>query len=145
MAPESPARRRWPRLLAVVLAVVVPALLTWLFWRTTPPVGGYALAPGGETSSPGTAPALYAPATLDPAALYAQNCASCHGASLEGTPRGVALRRPSWPYAQNGAALVRLIHEGRGLTMPSFRGRLSQQQIEALATYLQDANRAPAP
>ena len=65
---------------------------------------------------------------------------------MGGTPRGVALRRSPWPYAQDQAALIRLIYEGRGLTMPSFRGRLSQQQIEILARYLTDANGpTPAP
>ena len=30
--------------------------------------------------------ALSAPAAADPASLYAENCASCHGAKLEGQP-----------------------------------------------------------
>lgn len=141
MAPETPSRPSLSRWVPVLLAVLVPALLVWLFWRTTPPVGGYAQRPGGGE---GAKPSSYAASALEPAALYAQNCASCHGPDLRGTPAGTALKRPNWPYGQNGELLVRIIYEGRGLRMPSFGGRLSRQQITALSAWLQEANASGA-
>jgi len=143
MAPDSPARTGFGRWFPFVLAAAVPALLAGLFWRTTPPVGGYAQRPpSGAPSASSVAPE--AQAAPDAAGLYARNCASCHGADLGGTPAGVALRRPDWPYSNNRELLVRVLYEGRGLRMPSFGGRLSQQQITALAAWLQAANGAPA-
>jgi mono/diheme cytochrome c family protein len=35
---------------------------------------------------------------------------------------------------------VNVIHQGRGLAMPGFDGRLRNQQIERLADYLQAQN-----
>jgi len=137
MAPDDRARTGFRRWLPFVLAAAIPALLAWLFWRTTPPGGGYAQLPG---AAPASAATPYAPTAPAPGTLYAQNCASCHGPDLAGTPAGPSLKRPDWPYAGDRELLVRVLYEGRGLRMPSFGGRLSQQQITALAAWLQEAN-----
>ncbi len=121
-------------------AILLPALLTFLFWRTTPPVGGWAQSPAPSSSAPAPSGAS-APGSPD--LLYAQNCAKCHGTDLAGKT-GPALKRPGWPYGKNRDLLVNVIYQGRGLKMPAFGGRLTRQQIESLADYLQGAN-APAP
>lgn len=135
------------RLLALAAAVVVPAALAVLFWSTTPTVGGwgkYAAGPaqsgrgGVDYTQNGRIPV--SASSSDPKDLYAANCATCHGADLKGGRIGPALVRPGWPYAQDRDLLVKVIHEGRGLTMPGFDGRLSNRQIEALADFLQKKN-----
>ena len=138
--------RRGRRAMAVAAAVIIPAVLVVLFWRTTPTVGGwgkYAAGPaqsgmgGVDYSQNGRIPVDAK--SDDPKILFANNCASCHGADMKGRV-GPALVRPGWPYAQNRDLLVKIIHEGRGLTMPGFDGRLSNRQIAALADYLEQQN-----
>jgi mono/diheme cytochrome c family protein len=137
-APVQGSATRW---LAVAAAVVLPAALTLLFWKT-------ALA-GRETSGRLVAPApeatrRSAPAgSLDGPALYAENCAVCHGADLQGSGTVPALLRKNWPYQDRRDLLIQIVHRGRGLTMPAFEGRLSNRQIEAVADYLNARNVAP--
>jgi len=141
---ERPARRRW---IAIAVAVLVPTALTVAFWRTTPTVGGWgkgttqeetARASAVDYSQNGRMP-LGAAAT-DPKSLYLRNCASCHGADLEGGRIGPALKTPKWPYGKDRDLLVKVIHQGRGLSMPGFEGRLNNQQIESLTVWLQEQN-----
>ena len=131
----------------MVIAVVVPAALALLFWSTTPTVGGWGKYGVRGQSSPSDAVDYsqngrlpIGAAASDPRSLYLQNCASCHGANLEGGRIGPALKRPDWPYKKDRDALIKLIHQGRGLTMPAFDGRVNNQQIEAIAGYLQEEN-----
>jgi cytochrome c551 len=138
--------RRRGRLLAIGAAAVIPAALAILFWRTTPTVGGwgrYAAGPasggqgGVDYTQNGRIPVDAG--STDPKVLYGNNCASCHGSDLKGKI-GPALVRPGWPYAQNRDLLIKVIHEGRGLTMPGFDGRLSNQQIQRIADYIEQQN-----
>lgn len=147
---QSPSKGMSKRGVAIAVAIVIPFVLTLLFWRTTPAVGGW-----GQSGSAAQAPAAvdYAQngrlpvggAATDPRSIYLQNCAACHGASLEGGRVGPALKTPKWPFGQNRDLLVKVIHQGRGLTMPGFDGRLNNQQIEALADYLQSENGVKKP
>ena len=142
---EVDGRLLW-RILGIMAAVVIPTVLTFLFWRTTPTVGGWGTGTGlaGAPSSSvaysqnGRIPA--GQTDVPPAALFQQSCARCHGADLAGTDKVPALRQSHWPYAQNRDFLIKVIHQGRGLTMPGFEGKLSNQQIESLADYLQKEN-----
>jgi cytochrome c551 len=145
---ETNGGRRRGRLLAIGAAAVIPAALAILFWRTTPIVGGwggYAAGPasggqgGVDYTQNGRIPVDAG--STDPKVLYGNNCASCHGSDLKGKI-GPALVRPGWPYAQNRDLLIKVIHEGRGLTMPGFDGRLSNQQIQRIADYIEQQNAA---
>jgi mono/diheme cytochrome c family protein len=147
MAEETDGKKKrlgWA--LGIALAAVVPATLSVLFWRTTPVAGGWAGL--GAQAEGGAARGRYGKespvgsgqAALSPEEVYRGSCARCHGAGLEGTGAVPALKRPNWPYAHNRDLLVRIIHQGRGLAMPGYEGKLSNRQIEALADWLQAAN-----
>ncbi len=134
--------------LGVAAAVVLPAALSLIFWGTTPAVGGWSQV--GVSPSESSAGVDYSEngrlpvgaATTSGRSLYLQNCSKCHGANLAGTVTIPALKRPNWPYSKDRDLLIKIIHQGRGLTMPSFDGRLSNQQIEAIADYIQSENGA---
>ncbi len=71
--------------------------------------------------------------------LFEARCAVCHG--LDGAPRGPAaaagdLGDPDW-QARNGSAAIReVIVEGRG-KMPSFSGKLSDDELQRIVAYVQ--------
>jgi len=79
---------------------------------------------------------LAGPALADPAALYAERCAGCHGEGrLGGT--GPALI-PESLGRMRGPALETVIAQGRAATqMPAFGGTIAAPDIAALAEYLQ--------
>ena len=71
-------------------------------------------------------------------ALFAQQCASCHGAEGLGDQ---ALGAPNltdgiWLYGGERLDIQRTVHQGRGGVMPAWTGRLSEEQITALAVYV---------
>lgn len=86
--------------------------------------------------------------------LYAQNCASCHGANLEGQPnwrrRLDTGRMPAPPHDESGHTwhhsdqdLFKMTKFGVGAVipgyesdMPAFEGILSDQQIIFVLTYI---------
>jgi mono/diheme cytochrome c family protein/DNA-binding beta-propeller fold protein YncE len=76
--------------------------------------------------------AVAAPAAADPAKLYAEHCASCHGADRFGG-MGPALL-PSNLERLRKTSAVEAIAQGRVATqMPGFADRLSSAEIRALA------------
>lgn len=79
--------------------------------------------------------ALSAPALADPAQIYAEDCAGCHGADrLGGT--GPALI-PETLRRMRGPDLYQVIAEGRAATqMPAFEGVIPETEIAALADWL---------
>lgn len=139
MAESAPVKGTAFRWLAVAAAVALPAALSLLFWRTA--LAGRETGPA-PAAPPSAAPVSAPSVTLDGAAVYRQNCAACHGADLKGSGTTPALLRDRWPYAERRELLIQIIHRGRGLTMPAFEGRLSNQQIEAVADYLNGRNAA---
>jgi mono/diheme cytochrome c family protein/DNA-binding beta-propeller fold protein YncE len=85
---------------------------------------------------------LAAPAAAEPdaAKLFAEHCASCHGADRLGA-QGPALL-PENLGRLTGARAAAVIAEGRGATqMPGFGQTLDKTEIEALAAYI--ATRLP--
>lgn len=142
MTETAASKASLARWLAAAAAVVIPAALTLLFWKTA--LAGRETPVGPPKSvSPQASRAPAAGGTLDGAALYAENCAVCHGADLQGSGTVPALLRKNWPYADHRDLLIQIVHRGKGLTMPAFEGRLSNRQIEALADYLNGRNAAP--
>ena len=87
--------------------------------------------------------------------VYAEHCAACHGANLEGQPdwkvRLPSGRLPAPPHDASGhtwhhpdAVLFRIVEEGTSAVvgdryesdMPAFGGILSDAEIEAVLAYL---------
>jgi mono/diheme cytochrome c family protein len=84
--------------------------------------------------------------------LYDQQCADCHGVNGDGKgPRGSEMAERLWSWARgegpgiftdinyiiqrNPSELTSAILDGHGL-MPSYRGKLSADQLNALVDYV---------
>ncbi|MBR1217772.1 cytochrome-c oxidase, cbb3-type subunit III [Bradyrhizobium sp. U87765 SZCCT0131] len=70
--------------------------------------------------------------------LFADNCASCHGADGKGNQELGApnLTDRIWLYGSDEATLIETITNGRGGVMPAWTGRLDEPTIKALAVYV---------
>ena len=90
--------------------------------------------------------ALFAIAVVLPAvaeepdgkALYASKCAMCHGA--DGVAKKMAegsanLNDPEWQKKTPAEAVEKVIHDGKG-KMTKFEGKLTAEQIKAVAAYV---------
>ena len=81
--------------------------------------------------------AIPAAAQSDGAGLYSRNCASCHGASLQGTGLGPALSRQTYRYGGSADDLARIIRNGIvSQGMPAFGAALSEEEVAAIAAFL---------
>jgi mono/diheme cytochrome c family protein len=88
-----------------------------------------------------SAGALRAQQPVDAPSLFAKTCASCHGA--KGTPSPAMARSMGIPDFTSGAlasipdsVLKNTIANGKGRMMPSYKARLSAEQITALVRYI---------
>lgn len=74
------------------------------------------------------------------AALFAENCAACHGDNAMGlTDTGAPnLTDAYWTYGGDRAAIRQSIYHGRAGTMPAWEGRLSPADIKLLTLYVLD-------
>jgi cytochrome c oxidase cbb3-type subunit 3 len=67
--------------------------------------------------------------------LFVQfNCSGCHGNGGGGS--GPALMDDAWIYGSDIENIVATIREGRPNGMPSFRGKIADEQIWELAAYV---------
>jgi cytochrome c oxidase cbb3-type subunit 3 len=71
---------------------------------------------------------------IDSAALFAANCAGCHGADGKGG-FGSDLSSSTYKYGRGEEAVKQSIAKGRGGKMPGFDGQLSAAEIDALTEY----------
>jgi cytochrome c oxidase cbb3-type subunit III len=62
------------------------------------------------------------------------NCSGCHGNGGGGS--GPALMDDAWTYGSSIENIVATIREGRPNGMPSFRGRIADEQIWEIAAYV---------
>ncbi|MGH7903600.1 MAG: c-type cytochrome [Candidatus Dormibacteraceae bacterium] len=141
--PKTPPK--W--ILPALVAFVVPALLVGFgvsALAKAPASGGTATA-----ASSSKKPAL--PPGSDPAkgaTVYASNCATCHGANLEGGigPRLNPLAAiPGRKVSLSSQYLVSTIQTGvPGTQMPAWAGKLSSKDITDLAAFIIKQNEAPA-
>jgi glucose/arabinose dehydrogenase len=80
---------------------------------------------------------LPASAQTGGAGLYSRNCASCHGADLQGTGLGPALSRETYRYGGSRGDLARIITTGIvSQGMPAFGATLSEEEVAAIAAFL---------
>jgi aldose sugar dehydrogenase len=101
-----------------------------------------------------TVPALMAddqaapakPATREPAKIYADLCANCHGPSLEGG-QAQSLLDDVWKFGGDDASLSKSIREGHPEAgMPPMGALLSEAEIKATVGFIRDrAKRRGAP
>ncbi|MFN0022731.1 MAG: cytochrome-c oxidase, cbb3-type subunit III [Parvularculaceae bacterium] len=77
-------------------------------------------------------------AAVRAAPLFTEQCASCHGAEGRGDPTLGApnLTDAIWLFGDARADIVETLRHGRGGVMPAWTGRLSEEQITALAVYV---------
>ncbi len=108
---------RFVNLMEIVVAVVALGFVVMLFANQPGDGGG-----GGEAtdSSPG-------------ATIYAQSCASCHGAEGGGGV-GPALAGEVTERFPDAADEIEVVTDGRA-GMPAFGGRLSAEEIEQVVEY----------
>lgn len=88
-----------------------------------------------DQAAPAAAPTTAAPALIDAATLFADNCAMCHGSNGEGGI-GPALNEADYVYGKDVAAIKASITSGRPNGMPNFGNQLSAAEVAALVEYL---------
>lgn len=77
-------------------------------------------------------------------ALFAANCASCHGEDAKGNPEMGApnLTDPFWIYGGDAQSIEATVWNGRQGHMPTWENRLSALDRKILALYLVDLRKA---
>lgn len=79
-----------------------------------------------------------APERRDVAKLFAESCAACHGAKLQGG-QAASLVDDVWLHGGDDASLAKSIREGRAEAgMPPFGGALSDEEIRALVIFIRE-------
>lgn len=92
---------------------------------------------GGDSEAPSPSPGGGEPATAaDGKALFTQNCANCHSLA-DANARGQV--GPDLDQLRPGPDLVKTQTENGGGAMPSFKGKLTDAQIKAIADYVSGA------
>jgi cytochrome c oxidase cbb3-type subunit III len=87
-------------------------------------------------AAPAAAPAAATGGTPDAKALFAANCAMCHGADGKGG-FGSDLTAAAYAHGKTLEAITASIAQGRGDgKMPAYAGQLTPEEIAALADYL---------
>ena len=93
------------------------------------------------TADPAPVATEEAAATPDPeaapngAAIFAANCATCHGATGMGTGRGPNIASIGQFYSSDASPIVGLVTNG-GTNMPSFGAKLTTDEISAVVQYV---------
>jgi aldose sugar dehydrogenase len=77
-------------------------------------------------------------APRDVAEVYAQSCASCHGARLQGG-QAASLLDDAWMFGGDDASLARSIRDGQvEAGMPAFGSSLDERQVRALVIFIRE-------
>jgi mono/diheme cytochrome c family protein len=87
------------------------------------------------------------PSTSQAAAIFARNCAVCHGADgrgnkAVGTPN---FHDPAFQRAQSNSDFSNAIHNGKSGRMPAWSGKLSDLEITGLVEYVRRFSAGQAP
>jgi len=145
-----------PRAIVLVLALAAGGLVLWrIAPATTTRVQAEPPGPYAGRANPRSADAS---AVTAGAALFQENCTSCHGDHADGhgvaasglTPPPADLRGSTVVPEHSDAYLFYRLSEGKaGTAMPAFRGTLDEQERWALVTYLRSlhpsSSHQPAP
>jgi Cu/Ag efflux protein CusF len=71
------------------------------------------------------------------ARIFKANCAKCHGAKGEGTEKGISFLR-GHALTHPKEDFIKQVREGEEDKMPSFRDKLSEEQIEQVVDYVRN-------
>jgi len=138
-----------PILIVVIAIVLIGASL--LLWQTTFS-GNRPVVMGGTAVPP--VPTLAANRVAQGKDLYAQQCASCHGAALQGVPdwktRLADGSLPPPPHDSSGhtwhhedSLLITIIANGGdpkyNSKMPAFTGKLTETQMIAILAFIKSS------
>jgi cytochrome c5 len=74
--------------------------------------------------------------------LFAAQCLACHG--LDGTGSAIRVALPAipdftsaaWQKTQSDEVFIQRINDGKLPTMPAFSGKLNDEQVKALVSYV---------
>ena len=82
--------------------------------------------------------AVTIPGARDAATLYAQFCANCHGADLQGN-KAQSLLDAHWQNGKTDADITRVIHDGVVTSgMPAFGATMTEAEIRALVVLIRE-------
>jgi mono/diheme cytochrome c family protein len=134
----------------IVVAVAIPAFIVLTALST---LADSSPSPSGSGSAASGAGALPGDPTKGET-VYTQNCASCHGAALEGGVGAVLNPIEKLPGVSNPldpSFLIDIISNGRQpqpgdpkqAPMPAWKGKLSDQDIKDAAAYIIQVNHTP--
>ncbi|NQX66191.1 cytochrome c [Paenibacillus alba] len=112
----------------VILALLLVSSLTACGKSNSTP------SPSSSSSAAPTATSSGATTKVDAQAVFKANCVSCHGANLEGMV-GPSLQKVGGKLTKE--QIVTTITNGKG-AMPSFKGTLSADDVNALSAWLAD-------
>lgn len=140
-----------PKIIGLACAAFLAALSTWAQSDSRSPPGGplgpenrepsNILRPGPET--PPSVPALKNPYSGNPEAiregeeLYSRyNCVGCHMPE-GGGGIGPPLSDEQWIYGGDAASIFNSIWQGRPEGMPTYAGRITEDELWKLIAYVQ--------
>jgi mono/diheme cytochrome c family protein len=95
-------------------------------------------AGAAQIAAPAADPAGALTSTKTGAAIFAANCAACHQANGKGTDVFPALAASKIVTAMDPTAMIARIEHGKDM-MPSWRAKLSNAEIAAVATYVRSS------
>jgi cytochrome c551 len=91
-------------------------------------------SPSAGTTAPTASASTGTTTKADAQTVFKANCVSCHGANLEGLV-GPSLQKVGGKHSKE--QLTAIIANGKG-AMPAFKGKLSDDEISSLSTWLAD-------
>ena len=92
-----------------------------------------------NTNQPATAPTSMTDSKAETAALYKNQCATCHGPDGKGNPamKNVPdLSSAEWQRARTDNDLAGTIKKGRMPGMPAFESKLNEDQVKSIVSHI---------
>ena len=143
--------RRIAYAVEAVVAVAVIVTIVLLFTNDPEPAASTPDAPAAavdayglpvDSDAPGDSSATSdsnaaAPSGIDGAAIYAENCSSCHGTSGEGGIGPAIGDGVTVMMFPNAADQITFVSNGAGV-MPAFAGQLSPDEIAAVVEFVRE-------
>ena len=90
---------------------------------------------------PTAASSRLSPSAADGAALFGSKCVLCHGKDGAGLPNWKSKGQPDltsaeWQRSHTDAQIAETIKNGKGKSMPSFKAKLSDDDVNAVVAHI---------